>query len=844
MGEGTHTGSPPLGQREAPRAAPVVPVPLAHERPRVVPRRPDGAIHVRRRQGGSTAVRAWRARWIPTVALVAVVSILAAAVAARISGPGGPWLWNLDMPKLDYPFAVFFHDALAAGHLPLWNDQLGMGFPLYAEGQIGAFYPPNWLIFQLPPLQALDVTRVLHVALAGFGTGLIALRLTGSRSGAVVAATTAALCGGIVTKLEWTNVVVAWAWVPWILLPLTRRPAPSRTGVAVAGVLWGIQALAGHPNTWALTGIAVAVVMFAAAPRRETIVRIAGFACLGLAVGAVQVIPTAVLLGLSPRAAGIDKADLFNNSATPFDLLGLVFANVFAKTANGSWDLSTVWHPQGFFGVLEAGVYVGMPVLGLALVGARTRRGRPYVALAAVAIAIPILGAFRPDLWAATPVLDGLRHPARAYMFLDLALGILAAIGIARLAASRPTVWRLVATAVAAPAAFYALVLAMAANLPATFDGLLQDFGYLVGPPQAEQMRLLAISNMTNVANYVPELLVGLAATGLVWAGARRMGGVARARWLRPGIAALAVAPLAIFSPAANSSQSIGAFSYAATPFIQAIQAAHPYRLLTLGAPGWYPGIPDQPAAAGVPDVLMFSSLDLEAIDQTVSKLQEPGADPSLRRLLGIDVVATFGSASCPGQVISRVTEDQATICRDTAATRPPIWIPASTVTATGEPAGLIVSSPGDASVNVAEALADARPASAVHWDTSGDTIEVDAPGAGWVLVTRSWYPSWQTEVDGTGATVLRFAGVQLVKVPAGRHTITQSLTLSDAWAGVLLGILGLAIAVAAVVRDPRRQKAQRPSAKSPVNRPSSRLDEMTASTASDGHRARPDRAR
>jgi hypothetical protein len=718
---------------------------------------------------------------------------------------------------------------------------------LYAEGQIGAFYPPNWLIFQLPPLQALDVTRVLHVALAGLGTGLIALRLTGSRSGAVVAATTAALCGGIVTKLEWTNVVVAWAWVPWILLPLTRRPAPSRTGVAVAGILWGVQALAGHPNTWALTGIAVVVVMFAAAPRRETIARVAGFALLGVAVGAVQIIPTAVLLGLSPRATGIDKADLFNNSATPFDLLGLVFAHVFEKTTNGTWDLSTVWHPQGFFGVLEAGVYVGMPVLGLALVGARTRRGRPYVALAAAAILIPVIGAFRPDLWAATPIINGLRHPARAYMFLDLALGILAAIGVTRLAASPSSVWRLVAAAVAAPVALYVLVLAMAANLPATFDGLLQDFGYLVGPSQAEQMRLLAVSNMSNLATWVPELLLGLAATGLIWAGVSRMVGGrnrGRTRWMRPGIAALAVAPLAIFSPAANSSQSADAFSYAGAPFIQAVQAAHPTRLLTLGAPGWYPGIPDQPAAAGVPDALMFSSLDLEAVDTVVSQLQEPGADPSLRRLLGMDVIATFGTTPCPGEVLARVTADQATICRDTAAAHPPVWLPASTVTSMGDGGGLLVPSPVDASVDVAQALAGARPASTIHWDTSGDTIEIDAPGAGWVLVARSWYPSWQTEVDGDRATVLRFAGVQLVKVPAGRHTITQTWSPWDAVAGVVLGLLGLAIAVALVARDPRRQKAQRPSAKRPVNNPSSRLDEISASTASDGHRTSPDSAR
>ena len=92
------------------------------------------------------------ARRQATVVIVAVAILLAAAVwAARLSGPAGEWLWNLDIPKIDYPLAVFFHEALRPGRLPLWNDRLGLGFPLYAEGQIGAFYPPNWLLFQLTP---------------------------------------------------------------------------------------------------------------------------------------------------------------------------------------------------------------------------------------------------------------------------------------------------------------------------------------------------------------------------------------------------------------------------------------------------------------------------------------------------------------------------------------------------------------------------------------------------------------------------------------------------------------------------------------------------------------------
>ena len=35
--------------------------------------------------------------------------------------------------------------------------------------------------------------------------------------------------------------------------------SPRRVEVAAAGILWGIQALTGHPNTWLLTGAAAVV---------------------------------------------------------------------------------------------------------------------------------------------------------------------------------------------------------------------------------------------------------------------------------------------------------------------------------------------------------------------------------------------------------------------------------------------------------------------------------------------------------------------------------------------------------------------------------------------------------
>ena len=55
-------------------------------------------------------------RWF--LAGLALLSLLAAVVVARISGPDGPWLWNLDMPKMTMAFRV---------RDPKWLDTLKEG---------------------------------------------------------------------------------------------------------------------------------------------------------------------------------------------------------------------------------------------------------------------------------------------------------------------------------------------------------------------------------------------------------------------------------------------------------------------------------------------------------------------------------------------------------------------------------------------------------------------------------------------------------------------------------------------------------------------------------------------
>src|SRR5690349_17126201 len=85
------------------------------------------------------------------------------------------------------PLTIWFARQLQAGTFALWTPLIFGGYPLFADGEIGVFYPINLLLFPIvPPDQILTLLRVLHLIIAGVGM-LAFLRTVGiGRLGAVV----------------------------------------------------------------------------------------------------------------------------------------------------------------------------------------------------------------------------------------------------------------------------------------------------------------------------------------------------------------------------------------------------------------------------------------------------------------------------------------------------------------------------------------------------------------------------------------------------------------------------------------------------------------------------------
>lgn len=304
-------------------------------------------------------------------------------------------------------------ETLAAGELPLWNPKILTGIPFLAAGQASTFYPLNVLFYLLPLDVAYGWFTALQVAVAGaamyFFGRVLRLRVLAALFGAVVYM----FSGFLIVSVVFTMFLAAVPWLPLLLAVIefiirkqeekgvrSFRPIPY---VAVGAGVIGLVALAGHPELiyyTLLTAGAYSLVRLIAAYthiRRTTPVRhaplmrtlkLAGWlltmAVLGVALGAVQLLPLVELLPLNFREGSASLAQVLDWAWPSRHVLTFALPNIFGNPSHHQWfDIWTrTWTPvivnaRGepvhtiFWGIknyVEGGNYLGLATWLLAAV--------------------------------------------------------------------------------------------------------------------------------------------------------------------------------------------------------------------------------------------------------------------------------------------------------------------------------------------------------------------------------------------------------------------------------------------------------------------------------------------
>ncbi len=221
--------------------------------------------------------------------------LLAVAVFFRNAIAGGAFFVQ-DVMVQNYPFRHLYHDALAAGCLPLWTPHVNCGFPLFAEGQAGALYPLNLLLGVVAdPVAAITWIVVGHLALAGVLMYGFLRSLQAHPAAALTSAMVYSLGGYIVVRAMSTNFVTSYAWTPLLLLLVeVNCGLPKRRFWLIAPIV-ALQLLGGHPQAAVYSAMAVGgyavlrgIQMRSLQLPMQTIAALA----LGVGIAAVQLAPT------------------------------------------------------------------------------------------------------------------------------------------------------------------------------------------------------------------------------------------------------------------------------------------------------------------------------------------------------------------------------------------------------------------------------------------------------------------------------------------------------------------------------------------------------------------------
>lgn len=93
-------------------------------------------------------------RFLPDIIALCILLCLVMTFFFRLFYPTSQLLVTPDFGRSDawhfsMPTKFALSESLKKGELPLWRDDAGTGFPLFAEGQTGALYLPNLILFSL-----------------------------------------------------------------------------------------------------------------------------------------------------------------------------------------------------------------------------------------------------------------------------------------------------------------------------------------------------------------------------------------------------------------------------------------------------------------------------------------------------------------------------------------------------------------------------------------------------------------------------------------------------------------------------------------------------------------------
>jgi hypothetical protein len=746
-----------------------------------------------------------------------------------------------DLLLQQLPWRHWMQQELAAGRFPLWAPGPAGGLPLFASYQPGVLSPLHLLWVLLPVGAGLGLILALKLWLAGLGMWLFLRGLQLHPAAALLSAIGLMFSTWLVNWLTWAHTSV-YVFLPWILWTITawchdRRP----WAVPVLVGFTGCAVLGGHPETLFIIGLTAAgwaAGLIVSSPVRRWPGHLAGLALgagVGLALGAIQVLPFLEVLDLTQAAASRAGSGITSHFE-PIGMIDWVLPRYFGHPAEGVLGTYPFTEGNGYVGLVAL---VGLGLAGIALLRRRLawRILVPWVALGLLAWLL----VFDVTAGAVIRALPVFSHSAnqRWIAILEFAVLVVSALGWNWLA-------RHLARLVPAAGGRWSGGWLGGAGLVLLVEGLvglgIHGAG-LIPPPVQPPYHL----QNTLPPNYQLYWAGWAGAVALVVVGATMLWAASGsgARWLgrlAPAIlgAVLVLDLWRLLQPVIGTAPAV--YYFPPNSFIDQVREAVPPtdRILIVGEV--FP--PNTPLIYGVrdwrvqdpmisarafqaavridPDLpkspwtaynmyLHYARMGLASLlgmryfiyptDTNPNNPPEPDPGrPNFKRLAFKDGLGLWEAEGVPGftYLSDRV---QAVATGDAALDwmQARSWVEVRAYPAVVEAAPQVIAGirPGGAGESPGSTTI-------LNYTPGVVRIQAEATRPALLVVAESWYPGWRATLDGQAAPILRANYLsQGVVVPAGRHVVElryqpDSFTIGAALSG-LAALAGLALVVWAV---------------------------------------------
>ena len=701
-----------------------------------------------------------------------------------------PW----DAKAHFYPQLLFLSHALHEGESPFWNPYVFAGHPQIADPQSLIFSPPFLLLAALvrdPTMAMADATLLACLVAGGMALMMLARDLGWRPAGGLVAGLAFAFGGSAAWRLQHAGQILSLSFLAvalWLLArALARRSA--RCG-ALAGLAAACMVLGRDQVAWLGVLLLTGFALWQVAGMGRACWRAAKPLAAGLAAGIlVCAAPLALTIELSQMSnrAEIDYAGAARGSLHPASLLTFLSANLFGTDGplREFWGPpSFIWGPTDLFlarnmGDLYAGALPALAVLGLALAGLWQASGLArFLAIAGVLTLAYALGRYTPlfQLMFYLPGADLFRRPADAAFVIGLICSLLAGFGVHLWCAEKtmplnPGQIAALGSLVALLMAGTALLALAKGAIDLAWLHILQSMGFILlaalvlaamrfwpaaALPMAAALMLadLSFNNGPNESTALPPAVFEV---------------------LEPGSRNETLAVLkqkAVTGAARRDRIELAAidFHWPNLGMIHKLEHTLGYNPVRLA---WFTSATGAGDHVAVPDQRQFSPLfahyrsplaDMLGLRWVASGVPAEQIDKGLQPA-DLEFVTRTAQAYVyenPRTLPRVVLAAQAQSADFAAMARSGGWPEVDyrrTVLLEGKAPGRPSASPGTAGIT--------------SYGNTAVSVEVDAPGGGWLVLFDAWHPGWFASVDGIPAEVLR-ANVMFraVEVAPGRHLV------------------------------------------------------------------------